>query len=81
MNKARTKDESFMLALYNEADKHNNKKQAFNCYAIGRLVGLQERGVNAICTLLAQANFIKKEAKTEVALTSHGIAFVEDHLL
>lgn len=77
MKKAKTKDEMFMIRLYQEAVKQNNMNLVMDRYAVGLLAGLQQRGVNAICTLLLQANFLKKQGDTEVSLTPHGIKLVE----
>ena len=72
----RTKDESFMLRLYDEADKINDFDAPFDRYHIGQLVGLQPKAVDTICTLLGQANFIKKEGKTDISITPQGIRLV-----
>ena len=75
---ARTKDESFMLKLYEEALKQQDVEDPLDRYAIGRLAGLQERAVDAICSLLVQANFIKKQGLNDISITSHGIKLVEN---
>lgn len=75
---ARTKDEKFMLRLYEEACKQSAIDDPLDRYEIGRLIGLQSRAVDTICTLLAQANFIKKESQTEISITPHGIQLVEN---
>lgn len=80
MTKARTKDEKFMLALYNEALKTDSMETPFNRFEIGHKIGLHPRGVDTICTLLLQANFIKKESKEEVYITEHGIKLVNSLL-
>lgn len=77
MTKARTKDEKFMLALYEEALKTEKMETPFNRYEIGHTIGLHPKGVDTICTLLLQANFIKKESKEEVYITEHGIQLVQ----
>ncbi len=73
----RTKDESFMLRLYEEAAKHSEMNQPIDRYHIGSLVGLQSKAVDTICNLLAQANFIKKYGKTEISITPHGMKLVD----
>lgn len=81
MKKAKTKDEMFMIRLYEEASKQGDLFASFDRYFIGQKAGLQQRGVNAICTLLLQANFLKKQGDTEVSLTPHGLKLVQSLLV
>lgn len=78
--KARTKDESFMLMLHTEASKLEDIHDPLDRYMIGQMVGLQKKAVDTICVLLAQANFIKKHGPVDVAITSQGIRLVNDIL-
>jgi predicted transcriptional regulator len=73
-----TKDEKFMLRLYEEALKQPEIDNPLDRYEIGQLIGLQQRAVETICNLLAQANFIKKQGKNEISITPHGIKLVEN---
>lgn len=75
--KSRTKDESFLIALYNEATKQGDTHFAFNRYEIGALVGLQKTAVETITKLLVQCNFIKKHEYDMVTLTPHGLKLVD----
>ena len=77
VERARTKDETFMLRLYEEAFKQPHIEDPLDRYQIGQLAGLQQKAVDTICTLLGQANFIKKHSKTEISITPHGIKLVE----
>lgn len=77
MTVGRTKDESFMLRLYEEASKQADIEDPIDRFRIGLLVGLHQRAVETICTLLAQANFIKKHGKVEISITPHGIELVK----
>lgn len=79
VERARTKDESFMLRLYEEASKQPNIDDPLDRYQIGHSIGLHPKAVETICNLLAQANFIKKHGKIEISITPHGIKLV-DHL-
>jgi hypothetical protein len=73
-----TKDESFMVHLYEEASKHPEILDAvFDRYTIGQLTGLQKRAVDTICTLLGQANFIKKRGESEISITPQGLRLIE----
>jgi len=80
VDRARTKDESFMLKLHQEALKLSDIEDPLDRYQIGALCGLQPKAVDTICTLLAQANFIKKQGKIDVSMTQHGIRLVESLL-
>lgn len=77
VERARTKDETFMLRLYEEASKQGEVGDPLDRYVIGKLAGLQQKAVDTICNLLAQANFIKKRGKTDISITSQGIRLIE----
>jgi hypothetical protein len=77
VERARTKDETFMLRLYEEASKQPDIEDPLDRYQIGQMVGLHPKAVDTICNLLAQANFIKKHGKVEISITPHGIKLVE----
>lgn len=68
-----TQDEKFMIMLYELSIKAEDLETKFNRYEIGQKVGLHDRGVNAICKLLLQANFIKKAGEEEIYLTKNGV--------
>lgn len=76
-----TKDERFVICLYENAQKTDDLESTHSRYAIGQQVHLQERGVDAICKLLVQANFIKKDGEEGIYLTPHGIKLAERLLL
>lgn len=80
VQKARTKDESFMVRLHTEALKLPNIDDPIDRYYIGQLVGLHKKAVDTICVLLAQANFIKKHGPSEISITPNGIRLVENIL-
>lgn len=70
--KNHTKDEKFMVCLYEAAQKSGDMETEFNRYDIGTLAGLHPKAVDAICKLLVQANFIKKGTETDIFITPHG---------
>ena len=76
--RAKTKDELFMLRLFEEASKQTEIDDPLDRYHIGNLVGLLPTAVDTICNLLAQANFIKKHGKVEISLTPHGMKLVDN---
>lgn len=75
---SRTKDESFMLKLYEEALLLPEIDDPLDRYHIGQLVGLQAKAVDTICNLLAQANFVKKHGPKEISITPQGIRLIND---
>lgn len=77
VHKHYTKDETYILALYELAEKTGDIENSIDRYEVGARAGLQPKGVNAICKLLIQANFIKKSSESEVYLTPHGVKLVE----
>lgn len=76
----KTKDERFVLQLYKVAKEAGDLEKCFNRYDVGEAIGLHSRGVNAICRLLVQANFVRKVGEEEVYLTSHGLKLAEQLL-
>lgn len=76
-----TRDESFMIALYEEALKIGDAEHPRHRYEVGKKANLNPKGVDAICKLLVQANFIIKADEYEVYLTPHGIKLVQKLLL
>lgn len=76
--RARTKDEKFMIRLYEEALKQPSMDDPLDRYLIGNSLGLHAKAVDTICVLLGQANFIKKQSKTEISITPHGIKLVDN---
>lgn len=73
----RTKEELFMLRLYEMANLSGDVTKLHDRYAIGAGIGLSYRVVNAICNTLLQANFIKKEGEAGIYLTPRGITLVQ----
>lgn len=72
-----TKDESFILALYDEAVSTGDPENPVDRYVAGARAHISPKGVNAISKLLIQANFIKKASEDQVYLTPHGIKLVD----
>lgn len=75
--KSRTQDEKFIIALYELSEKFDEDRKVFNRYEIGKSISLNPRGVNAICKLLLQANFIKKAGEEEVYITDNGASLAK----
>jgi hypothetical protein len=71
-HQAWTKDEKFLIALYNLAMEKGAVDHPFDRYEVGQKINLHPRGADTICVLLLQANFIKKGEEKEVYLTPNG---------
>lgn len=72
IHKARTPDERFILCAYQTAQALGDISANLNRYEVGRQAGINPKGVDAICKLLVQANFIKKSSEEEIYLTKNG---------
>ncbi|MGR3973390.1 MAG: hypothetical protein QRY72_02280 [Candidatus Rhabdochlamydia sp.] len=75
--KATTKDELFLIKLYELALEQGSEFEEIGRFVIGKAIGQNDKGVNAITKHLAQANFIKKGSGDSFFLTPHGISLVE----
>ena len=78
--KATTKDELFLIKLHEMANRLGGPHEEVDRYTVGRAIGQNDRGIDTITRLLAQANFIKKGQKAAIYLTEHGLRLV-NHLI
>lgn len=78
--KGTTKDELFLLKLHELALKLGGEEEEVDKMAVGKAIGMNDRGIDNIVRHLAQANFIKKGEAGIVRLTPHGLRLVH-HLL
>lgn len=69
-----TKDERFVLNIYETAMLKNDPFAPVNRYEVGQRVGLAKTAVDTICKLLIQSNFVKKLGDVEICLTKNGEA-------
>lgn len=76
--KSLTKDELFLVKLYQMAVALGNPYQEVDRYVIGRAIGQNDKGIDTIARLLAQANFVKKGTGTSVFLTDHGLKLAQN---
>ncbi len=74
--RSHTKDERFLMMLYEEAMKLGDPYQPIDKYFIGKKLGLHDHAIEIICRTLAQTNFIKKEEGSRVFLTPNGESLV-----
>lgn len=75
--KATTKDELFLLKLYELAVAKGGPEEEVDRYVIGKAIGQNDHGIDTIIKHLAQANFIKKCSDNSIYLTPHGLKLVE----
>ncbi|MBX9923774.1 MAG: hypothetical protein K2Y01_06660 [Rhabdochlamydiaceae bacterium] len=75
-----TKDELYLIKLYEEAQKLGDPFQEMDCYQIGQLIGQNDRSVDNIVRMLAQTNFLKKGSGNFVYATLNGEALINDLL-
>lgn len=74
--KGTTKDEMFLIKLYQVALQAGDVQMEFDRFEIGRLIGQNDKGANVIARDLAQANFVRKGDGEAVYLTNHGLRLV-----
>lgn len=72
-DKARTKEEIYILKMDEMARSSGDPYKVLDRYAIGSAAGFSYRLVNAICNTLLQANFLKKVNHASICLTVRGI--------
>ena len=75
--KPMTKDELFLLKLYEFACQSQDDQIQVDRFEIGRAIGQNDRGANVIARDLAAANFVKKGEGDAVYLTDHGLRLVQ----
>ena len=78
MNKrATTKDELFLLKLYEMASRSGDETAPVDRYKIGKAIGQNDKGIDNMVNLLALTNFIKKREGSTVYLTPDGLRSLE----
>lgn len=77
---AKTKEEKFLVAVYETALSFGDSSLEVNRYTVGQKIGLHPKGIDTICNQLAQANFIKKRGPEEIIITQNGITLVKEIL-
>ena len=74
--KGTTKDELFLIKLYELSSHLGTPQEAIDRFEVGRAIGQNDKGANVIARDLAQANFVKKGEGDAVFLTDHGLRLV-----
>lgn len=76
--KARTKEEKFLIAVHEAALAKGDVEAEVDRFDIGQKIGLHTRGIDTICNVLAQANFIKKRGPILIIITPNGRRLFEN---
>ena len=74
--KATTKDELFLLKLFQMATAKGDPFEEIDRYAVGKAIGQNDRGIDNIVRHLAQANFVKKGEESAIYLTEQGMRLI-----
>lgn len=75
-----TKDEKYIILLYQEALKGGNPQNLKDRYKIGELLGLSDKVVKGMLNGLVEANFVKKVDERGIVLTANGVRLAESLL-
>ena len=73
----RTKDESFLIKLYETAQNEGDLNIEINFQKLGQELTLKDKIIKNIVRDLAQANFILKTDDNTVKLTQNGITLAQ----
>jgi Mn-dependent DtxR family transcriptional regulator len=68
-----TKDERYIIKLYEDALKDGNPLNLKDRYKIGEFFGLSDKVVKGMVKVLQQANFVKLVDEKGIHLTPHGV--------
>ncbi len=79
-NKRITKDELYLVKLYEEGEKNGDPFMEFDSYVIGQIMGQNDKCVDNMVKLLAQTNFIKKASGKSIYITKQGESLVQELL-
>ena len=71
-----TKDERFLVKLHDLSCALGSYGEEVDRYFVGQAVGMNDRAVDNVVRILAQANFIKKGEGSNIILTAHGLTLV-----
>lgn len=75
--KTRTKEEIFMLALFDAVKALGDDDGEIDFIDLGKSINMNEKSVRGIAKGLLQANFIKKRSETQIILTSQGRRLIQ----
>lgn len=76
----RTKEERFLIHLYEYVKRSGDPDHLVNRYDLGKTIGFSPKGVDTMCKMLMRTNFIKRFGDTDIQLTEHGAKLAESLL-
>lgn len=77
LSKSTTKDERFLLKLFEIASRFGDPTREVDRYEVGQTIGQRERGVDTTVRTLAQSNFVKKGSGSTVYLSTGGLELIK----
>lgn len=77
MSKAVTKEERFLLKLFEIASALGDPTNEVDRYEVGEKVSQKQRGVDSIVRILAQSNFVKLGSGSSVYLSDNGLSLIK----
>ncbi len=80
MMAAKTKEERFVVELYDQAEDLGDFEEFIEVSKVADAVGLGPKAIKNVLNTLAGANFIRKRSPNQVALTQNGIRLAEELL-
>lgn len=76
-----TRDELFLVTLNKLSEKSGDLFSQIDRYVVGQTIGQNDRSVDNIVRMLAQANFIKKGNQNSIYLTQQGVDLARNLLI
>ena len=77
MSKAVTKDERFLLNLFEMATTLGDPTNEVDRFEVAQAMGLRQRGIDSIVRLLAQCNFVKLGSGSNIYLSEGGLTLIK----
>ncbi len=78
--KSLTKDERYLIALYEEHLKSDEEELAIDRHSVGDKAKLSAKGVNSTVHQLIRGNFVRKKGEVNIILTTTGIEVAKNIL-
>ncbi len=71
-----TKDERFLLKLYEMAQESGTATKEIDRYEVGDKMGQRQRGVDSIVRILAKSNFVRLGSGSKIYLSDGGLQLI-----
>ena len=75
--KGATKDEKYLLKLYEMAQERGTATREIDRYEVGDLMGQRQRGVDSIVRTLAKSNFVRLGSGSKIYLSDGGLVLIK----